>query len=413
MIETFLRKLRHVSRNIWVRVLLVSLLSLVATFGAKLFGRFIPTGLNEAIGANALNRLLDILANSMLMVTTFSLTVMVSIHTYVSSQWTPRAQRIHMSDTRTQIVLATFLGAYIYALNGIILLESYYFDEQGIVVLYLMTLAVIGAVVLMLIRWILHLQSIGSLPDTAHRIEREAVTAMQARMAEPSLGANPLTEETVMPLDAFHVPVPRTGFLVYIYEQVLQNAAQADDVMVYVLPRIGDVLQKGDPLVAMSRPSAKVRAALEQAIVIGEMRSSEQDPAFGVQMLAEIGSKALSPGINDPGTANDMIVRVARVIDSWDGVRNTPGAPLDCPNLYIRPLDPGRILTAGLEPIARDGASDLWVMRMLIATAERFARHPDPDLAKAGREIAARARMRAEAAIPFAVDAARLDSPAP
>lgn len=405
MFPTLLRKMRHGARNIWVRVSLVTVLSVVAVFGAKLLGRFIPDGLNEAIGAGAVNRLLDILANSMLAVTTFSLTVMVAVRQAVSNQWSPRAQRIHLTDTRTQSVLATFIGAYMYALNAIILLEMPFFSEREVVVLYLMTLAVMGMVVLTLIRWILHLQTMGSLTDTAQRIEEEARDAFCHMMAEPTLGAQPLTDDTVIPDTAVVVHAWATGFVKYVYEDALEEAAAEADVTLYLLPRIGEMVFKGEPIAMLSRPAEGVAAQLQTGVTLGRTRSPEQDPAFGAQMLAEIGSKALSPGINDPGTAVDMIARLARLVETTPA-QDAPPA-LRHRHLFLRPLEPARILRDGLEPIARDGAGDVAVMRALLKVTAHLAQEAalaDPALAREAQAIHIRAIARARQAMAFEGD---------
>ncbi len=50
---------------------------------------------------------------------------------------------------------------------------------------------------------------------------------------------------------------------------------------------------------------------------MGDTRSFDQDPRFGAAVLAEIASRALSPAVNDPGTAIDVISRALRVLAVW------------------------------------------------------------------------------------------------
>ena len=85
MLPSLLRRLHAFSRRLIVRVILIALTSVLAIVVAKIFGGVIPFGLKDRIGADAVDHILSIVANSMLTVTTFSLTVMVASHRSVSS----------------------------------------------------------------------------------------------------------------------------------------------------------------------------------------------------------------------------------------------------------------------------------------------------------------------------------------
>jgi uncharacterized membrane protein len=50
----------------------------------------------------------------------------------------------------------------------------------------------------------------------------------------------------------------------------------------------------------------------------------DQDPAFGFRQLVDIGSRALSPGINDPTTAHLVISEIHDLLRRL-GVRRIPG----------------------------------------------------------------------------------------
>jgi len=58
---------------------------------------------------------------------------------------------------------------------------------------------------------------------------------------------------------------------------------------------------------------ATERAILD-AVSIGNTRTMQQDVSFGLRQMADVGLKALSPGIHDPTTAQDAIFHVAAVL---------------------------------------------------------------------------------------------------
>lgn len=412
MFPTLLRKIHRLSRRLWVRVALISGLAFVALGAAKLFGPMIPDGLSEVIGADALNRLLDIISTSMLAVTTFSLSVMVSVHQSASSKWTPRAHRMLLADTTTQTVLATFVGAYIYSLAAIILLSTPYYGEKEIVTLYLATLAVLVLIVFVILRWILHLQALGSLVDTTARIEREALRSFKVRMERPCLGGHVL-EPGEIPAHARPLLAERTAYVQAIYEESLQAAAEEHDGRVYLDAPIGRFVHRGEPLAHLVGGGEALEQAARANIHLGELRTSEQDPRFSLIMLSEIGSKALSPGINDPGTAIDVIGRIGRVIGSYrDEIGHGVHEALH-DRLWVVPLDAADLMQDGFGSIARDGAGQVEVLISMLKTLAALERHPDPTIADAARRMSAEALARGRAAIGFAPDLERLEAATP
>jgi uncharacterized membrane protein len=53
---------------------------------------------------------------------------------------------------------------------------------------------------------------------------------------------------------------------------------------------------------------------MRKAFVIGDMRYFDEDPRFGLTLPA---SRALSPAVNDPGTAIQIISSYVRLFSLW------------------------------------------------------------------------------------------------
>ncbi|MEJ1268514.1 DUF2254 family protein [Pantoea ananatis] len=78
-----------------------------------------------------MDNILNILASSMLAVTTFSLSTMVTAFGSATTHVTPRAMKLVVEDSTTQNVLATFIGSFLFSLVGIIALNMGAYGEQG------------------------------------------------------------------------------------------------------------------------------------------------------------------------------------------------------------------------------------------------------------------------------------------
>ena len=99
----------------------------------------------------------------------------------------------------------------------------------------------------------------------------------------------------------------------------LQELAKEMDARVSVLAMPGKFVGPGSLLarVAPQNQDSESRVDLDRvasAFRIGRTRTFDEDPSFGVIALSEIASRALSPAVNDPGTAIDIVRTLVRVV---------------------------------------------------------------------------------------------------
>ncbi len=200
--------LSRILRRTWFRATLFSLLAAATALIAIVVEPYIPRDLPTKIGADAVDNILGIIASSMLAVTTFSLSTMVSAYSAATSNVTPRATTLIMEDSTTQNVLSTFLGSFLFSLVGIIALSTGAYGEAGRVVLFAVTILVILLVIGTLLRWIDHLSRLGRVTETTARVEAAAARAMRARHAEPHLGGQAWVEP---PASAVRSTVPASA----------------------------------------------------------------------------------------------------------------------------------------------------------------------------------------------------------
>lgn len=196
-------------QKIWLRVVAIACLSVLSVILAQLLAPYVPVLVAFKAGSEAVSQILEILASSMLAVTTFSLSIAVTGFGTAAATATPRATALLQEDTTTQNVLATFIGAFLFSLLGLIALNAELFSDSGKVVLYLFTIAVVLLVVIALIRWIGHLMSFGRMDYTLDKVETAARDALAARLAMPYLGGRAF--DGAAPSDCVEVPAPATG----------------------------------------------------------------------------------------------------------------------------------------------------------------------------------------------------------
>ncbi|WP_341524257.1 DUF2254 domain-containing protein [Pseudomonas sp. G.S.17] len=400
--------LNQLTKRLWFRASLFSLLGVATALLAVAFKDFIPESLPTRIGADAVDKILGIIASSMLAVTTFSLSTMVTAYGAASSGVTPRATTLVMEDTTTQNALATFIGSFLFSLVGIIALSTGAYGRQGRVLLFAVTIAVVILIVYTLLRWIDHLSKLGRVGETIDRVENVAMEAISSRIQWPCMGASAYPIDGVLAPCAQPVKSRDTGYVQHIDVHALGLIAKEHQLQIYMEILPGSFVHLGLPLahtVALNNGRVDDQDPLAEkilgAVTLGVRRTFEHDPRFGLSVLSEIASRALSPAVNDPGTAIDVIGRGVRTLTCWGKPQlTTSQIDSDCEQVYLRGLTVDDLFDDFFAPIARDGAAlievDLRLMKALVSLSqinpgvfhEQCAKHADLLLKRANIALA-------------------------
>ncbi len=391
--------------RLWFRVSLYGLAAFASVLLAGWAGPFVPREMVSRIGEGAVSNLLEILASSMLMVATFSLGTMVTAFSAAAGMATPRAARILISDTVSQNVLGTFIGAFVFSIVGLVALSLGYYAEEGRAVLLLATAAVIVAVIATLFGWLDYLLNLIRLGAIADKIEAQAAETLRRHLRQPGLGGQVASG---LPEGLHAVVLGDTGYVANLDVRALQEIAETAGGTVHVACPPGTVVGPEAPALWTSwRADTETQRRLVRAIAVEEERSFEQDPRYGLVVLAEIASRALSPGINDPGTAIGVIVRLQRLMTIRARNEVAPEPPV-CPRVHVAEPSVADLFEDAFGPLARDGAPILEVGLRLQKTLAALAANGGPEVAAAAREQSRRALAQAEEALVLETDVARL-----
>lgn len=354
--------LRQASRQLWWRASLYALFGVLAALLAAVGAPYVPDGLADRLGGSSVEAVLTILASSLLAVATFSLGAMVTAYTSVSSSATPRAAALVTGDESTQKSLATFVGAFLYSVVGVTAINAEYYGPGGRAILFILSLAVVALVAFRLLAWVSRLTSLARLGHTIAQVENRANQAINSYARAPRLGGRagaPHATADVM------VASQVAGYVQNIDIRRLQALAEADDREVEVLVRPGAFRMRDEPLARLTgaAPDEDRLGAYRDAFSLAADRTFDQDPRYGLIVLGEIAAKALSPGINDAGTAIQVLGAGARLLDDWalscdeseeDG-RQDAGA---CDRLFVPALSARDMVEDLYAPIIRYGSGD-------------------------------------------------------
>lgn len=231
----------------------------------------------------------------------FSITVVVLVLT--SGQFSPRVLRQFLRDRTSQWTLGVFVATFLYAMtvDRTVLGTD---DNEPFVPRIAVTLAFVLVLVSvgLFIRYIHHITTMIQVAVIITNIERETRAVLEARCPPdppPGLAAPTLPSRRV------ELAAARSGVLTSVPERRVAERACREDVIVVLVPRIGDFVPCGAPLCVVHGDGPADWVLGEIAIDVE--RTMEQDIAFGFRQLVDIAERALSPSTNDPTTACQAI----------------------------------------------------------------------------------------------------------
>jgi uncharacterized membrane protein len=261
-------------------------------------------------GSDQAPQFLSNLVTAMITMATLVVSITMVVLTLAAQQLGPRLIRSFMSDRRTQATLGLFVGTVVYLL--LVLRSTYAVDDS------VPNLAVTGGTVLVLICVATLVLFVHHL---AHSIIADNVIDRVGAQLDADitrlLPAEPVQQpEPPANIDKRGAPVLLThgGYVQAVdVQSIIQTAAQADAVVALAV-RAGHHAVPGRVLAHVLPKKAEedgvLRHAIQNAVLVGRERTAVQDLEFSVRQLVEVALRALSPGINDPYTANAVVDRL-------------------------------------------------------------------------------------------------------
>ena len=146
---------------------------------------------------------------------------------------------------------------------------------------------------------------------------------------------------------------------------------------------------------------------------IGDHRLFDDDPRCGLVVLSEIAGRALSPAVNDPGTAINVLGTMLRLFVQWHHTevaedKNTPHYDrIAVPEILLRDM-----FDDAFTAIARDGAAMVEVSLRLQKTLHSLAAIDDVAMRDAAIHHSQLALKRAKIALDLEEDFAMVQDAA-
>jgi len=317
--------------------------------------------------------------------TGFVVTVGVLIVQMATGTFSARYMRIFYRDRLLKAVLAMLVGTLTFSYGLLRRVEQDSVPSLGVTLagFFLAT-----GVLLFLV----------FLNRSIHRLRPVAVAALVAQAGRRSfLDLLHEVEEADAPVHVLGAYVSRTpptlvvpslhaGAVQALDTTGLTRFARERDCLIVVRPAVGDFVSQGAALFEVygAGPLDDATAArLLSMIVLGVERTIEQDPAFAIRVMVDIAIRALSPAVNDPTTAVqvlDHLGETLRLLGATGRPAPDPdGAEAASPGLVVRARSWDDIVELAFTEIRQYGGSSVQVVRRLRAVLEDLREQVKPE----------------------------------
>jgi uncharacterized membrane protein len=269
-------------------------------------------------GPDGARTVLSVIAGSMITVAGVVFSITIVVLSLASSQFGPRLIRNFMNVRANQMVLGTFVATFIYGVlvlrtvNAI--LEARFVPGLSVTIAVVMSLLSLGVLIYFIHSVSESIQAQNIIARVCRDLDKALDRIFPEKMGREDLSNGPIKRDYVIPKacdrDVCQVTADSSGYLQALDNEALMRIAVEENLLIHLGYRPGNFITRGSVLVTVW-PGERVDEGLSEKInavfILGPERTLEQDVEFAISQLVEIAVRALSPGINDPITANTCI----------------------------------------------------------------------------------------------------------
>jgi len=356
--------LSRLTEKLWVKPLLVCLVSITIAFASQFVDQLWVFQNTPDVKSESIEMLLEVISASMLVMAVFAVGSMLAAYQSASRTATPRVFSLIISDDVSQNALSTFIGAFIFSIVAQVALINGYYEKEGRFVLFIITIAVFVIVIASFVKWVDCIAHLGRLSSSIKKIEIATKEALCRIKNRPCLGA--MKSKNLK--EGFSVFSSITGYIQRIDIALLQSVARSSDMQIEVAVLPGKFVTHNLPLayiksdIEITNESVEVESVLK-AFCIDRNRTFDDDPRFGLIALSEIASRALSPAVNDPGTAIEITGSFVRLFTDFAHVGSKINSvDVEFDRISTPEISYNDMFEDAFSAIARDGANNIEVI---------------------------------------------------
>lgn len=301
--------------------------------------------------------ILSTLLGGILSLTVFSFTMVMVVLNQASSNFSPRLLPGLISNKKHQIILGIYIGTLLFCTIILISLGATGVDKSALG-FSTMLAALFGLLCIGLFVYFIHnISGAIQIHNIIDRIYDRCDHYLATELQKESNGKVALQYINTEDWEVLHTE--KTGYFRGFDVDLIENSLKEKDTQIIIVPYLNQHIWKGSP-------TLKVKGDLSDAekdnlifcLNISSDRHEEDEGIGGLIKLMEIAVKAMSPGINDPGTAIDALTKLGVLLSKF----------LQFPRLTSKPFKNSRLI------LVKNNIDAEELMRLIIQPIRLYAK---------------------------------------
>lgn len=257
--------------------------------------------------------ILSTLIAGILSLTVFSFTMVMVVLNQASSNFSPRLLPGLVSNKRHQLILGFYIGTLLYCTMVLIALGASQLKNNTVGSSTTIA-AILGVIsVALFVSFIHTISSTIQIQNIVARIYRKTNKRLEACLTTQLQEETPLKEIA----DAGYTVIvsKKAGYFEGFDADLFDSELLDEELQLIVLPYSGEHIWDGSPMLKTSKAlTVAQNDALCLACTVSKDLHDGSHPLLGLIKLTEIAVRAMSPGINDPGTALDVVHKLGSLL---------------------------------------------------------------------------------------------------
>lgn len=312
--------------------------------------------------------ILTTIFSGILSLTVFSFTMVMVVLNQASSNFSPRLLPGLVSDKKHQIILGFYIGTLLYSILVLMSLATYGSSTNAIGFSVMMSAAFGVTCVGLFVYFIHSISQAIQIHNIINQIYHSCKRLLEQEIKEQEEASNILDKVSG---DYTIIQSDRTGYYHSFDRALLPNDFKKRSTTIEILPYPDQHIWMGTPILKVK---GKISEEDEKALclclyILGNQHEGDSSTG-GMIKLSEVAVKALSPGINDPGTAINAISKLGQLLHR--ALQVQPTTQIDVPESTVKmihnKIGPDEMMRIIVQPIRQYGKGDANVAHTLMRT---------------------------------------------
>jgi uncharacterized membrane protein len=373
----------YLRESLWVVPALGAVIGVLAAAVLIAIDSHVKVPSNWAYSPSTASSVLSAIVGAVAALTGFVVTVTVLVVQMASGSFSPRSMRLWYRDPVLKGALALLVGTLAYSFSLLRRIESKFVPDLGVTLAGVLLIVGLVIFVLFLNRFVHLLRPVAVAALVAKGLRRSLDDDLARTRGLGNVFAGPI--EGMAEQASLTVRSTRPGAVQAVNLAEIAAWAGRHECLVVMGLSVGEFIETGDLLFEVYGDPGQADAserALRGSVALGLERTIEQDPAYALRVMVDVANKALSPGINDPTTAvqvldylGDSLRVIGEAAQSWPAWQS--GAAERGVVVPVRRWED--YLALGIAEIREFGGTSIQVMRRMRAVLEKLLQAVRPE----------------------------------